>query len=83
MGRGAIERKERRIREAALAAAQSKKALTKGPDPMLTVRLAGIEPDDDLSDITAEAYPVEEDEESKPKPKKRKKAKKDADDQGS
>ena len=69
MGRGAIERKLRREKEAKRA-----EALAKGPDPQLTVRLAEVEPTHDLSHITAEAYPVEE----VPKPKKRRKKKADS-----
>jgi hypothetical protein len=51
---GAIARAKRRAEEAAAAAAAAK-----GPEPMLTVRLAEVPFDADLSPLTAEAYPVE------------------------
>ena len=50
---GAIARAKRRAEEAAAAAA-------KGPEPMLTVRLAEVPFDADLSPLTAEAYPVDD-----------------------
>jgi hypothetical protein len=40
-------------------AGKYQRPLSKGPDPMLTVRLAETPANADLAPLTAEAYPVE------------------------
>lgn len=43
----------------AIARKLAREAAARGPEPMLTVRLAEVPANSDLSPITSEAYPVE------------------------
>lgn len=82
MPQGAIARKLRREAEARALVEAPGLVLRRGPEPMLTVRLAETPIDADLAPLTAEAYPVPETGTIEPVPgtKKRGRRKKEAED---